>query len=292
MFFVFFCICSALNQQVNNDNGDQCSVHTHRPCHMDFQRRLHKPLFWGEPKKCLFWGAPKKFLQLTLNFSLGSTGFFGPCLNFHLCSSPPTTSHTGCTGDLSLSLVLSAHQTLSLFIQLHPSHQAHTRVSVPCQKFTRPIIMFIICHIYVMIFQGFTTCLSSTSTSISYTTHTSRWGERRGNHTITTIIIIIITIVIIIIIIVIIVIIIIPISLFQPTAFSVTAIHPVEFLNIQAVYIAPMFLMDIHAGDYDGGDDADDEDVNLFSFLQVCTFFTSCTSTTTASSTTVESTSM
>jgi len=36
----------------------------------------------------------------------------------------------------------------------------------------------------------------------------------------------------------------------QPTAFSVTAIHPVEFLNIQAVYIAPMFLMDIHAGVY------------------------------------------
>jgi len=36
----------------------------------------------------------------------------------------------------------------------------------------------------------------------------------------------------------------------QPTAFSVTAIHPVEFFNIQAVYIAPMFLMDIHAGVY------------------------------------------
>jgi len=38
----------------------------------------------------------------------------------------------------------------------------------------------------------------------------------------------------------------------QPTAFSVTAIHPVEFFNIQAVYIAPMFLMDIHAGDWLG----------------------------------------
>lgn len=36
----------------------------------------------------------------------------------------------------------------------------------------------------------------------------------------------------------------------QPTAFSVTAIHPVEFLNIQLVYIAPMFLMNIHAGTY------------------------------------------
>ena len=34
----------------------------------------------------------------------------------------------------------------------------------------------------------------------------------------------------------------------QPTAFSVTAIHPIEFLNIQMVYIAPMFLMNIHAG--------------------------------------------
>ena len=33
----------------------------------------------------------------------------------------------------------------------------------------------------------------------------------------------------------------------QPTAFSVTAIHPVEFLNIQAIYIAPMFLMKIYA---------------------------------------------
>ena len=33
----------------------------------------------------------------------------------------------------------------------------------------------------------------------------------------------------------------------QPTAFSVTAIHPVEFLNIQAIYIAPMFLMRLYA---------------------------------------------
>jgi len=38
----------------------------------------------------------------------------------------------------------------------------------------------------------------------------------------------------------------------QPTAFSVTAIHPVEFLNIQCVYIAPMFLMPIHAPVYCG----------------------------------------
>ena len=36
----------------------------------------------------------------------------------------------------------------------------------------------------------------------------------------------------------------------QPTAFSVTAIHPVEFLNIQAIYIAPMFLMKIYARKY------------------------------------------
>jgi len=36
----------------------------------------------------------------------------------------------------------------------------------------------------------------------------------------------------------------------QPTAFSVTAIHPIEFLNIQCVYIAPMFLMPIHAPVY------------------------------------------
>eukprot|EP00091_Calanus_sinicus_P021206 TRINITY_DN6170_c0_g1_i1.p1 TRINITY_DN6170_c0_g1~~TRINITY_DN6170_c0_g1_i1.p1 ORF type:complete len:380 (+),score=74.40 TRINITY_DN6170_c0_g1_i1:118-1257(+) len=38
----------------------------------------------------------------------------------------------------------------------------------------------------------------------------------------------------------------------QPTAFSVTAIHPVEFLNIQCVYIAPMFLMPIYAPLYCG----------------------------------------
>ena len=36
-----------------------------------------------------------------------------------------------------------------------------------------------------------------------------------------------------------------------------TAIHPVEFFNIQAIYIAPMFLMDIHAGDDDDDDDND-----------------------------------
>ena len=33
----------------------------------------------------------------------------------------------------------------------------------------------------------------------------------------------------------------------QPTAFSVTAIHQVEFLNIQAIYIAPMFLCPLYA---------------------------------------------
>jgi len=33
----------------------------------------------------------------------------------------------------------------------------------------------------------------------------------------------------------------------QPTAFSVTAIHPIEFLNIQAIYIMPMFLIPINA---------------------------------------------
>lgn len=36
----------------------------------------------------------------------------------------------------------------------------------------------------------------------------------------------------------------------QPTAFSVTAIHPVEFLNIQAIYIAPMFLVHMHVVPY------------------------------------------
>ena len=34
----------------------------------------------------------------------------------------------------------------------------------------------------------------------------------------------------------------------QPTAFSVTAIHPVEFVSIQAIYISPMFLFPIHWG--------------------------------------------
>ena len=34
----------------------------------------------------------------------------------------------------------------------------------------------------------------------------------------------------------------------QPTAFSVTAIHPVEFVNIQAVYASPMFFMPVHVG--------------------------------------------
>jgi len=38
----------------------------------------------------------------------------------------------------------------------------------------------------------------------------------------------------------------------QPTAFSVTAIHPVEFFNIQCIYIAPMFLMRIWAPLYCG----------------------------------------
>jgi lathosterol oxidase len=36
----------------------------------------------------------------------------------------------------------------------------------------------------------------------------------------------------------------------QPTAFSVTAIHPIEFLNIQSIYIMPMFLIPIHAASY------------------------------------------
>jgi len=36
----------------------------------------------------------------------------------------------------------------------------------------------------------------------------------------------------------------------QPTAFSVTAIHPVEFLNIQAVYISPMFTVPMYAPTY------------------------------------------
>merc|ERR1711970_1069959 len=38
----------------------------------------------------------------------------------------------------------------------------------------------------------------------------------------------------------------------QPTAFSVTAIHPIEFLNIQSIYIMPMFLIPIHAVTYCG----------------------------------------
>jgi len=32
----------------------------------------------------------------------------------------------------------------------------------------------------------------------------------------------------------------------QPTAFSVTAIHPVEFVNIQMIYISPTLIMPIH----------------------------------------------
>jgi len=36
----------------------------------------------------------------------------------------------------------------------------------------------------------------------------------------------------------------------QPTAFSVTAIHPVEFVNIQAVYASPMFFMPVHVVPY------------------------------------------
>ncbi|XP_023326296.1 lathosterol oxidase, partial [Eurytemora carolleeae] len=38
----------------------------------------------------------------------------------------------------------------------------------------------------------------------------------------------------------------------QPTAFSVTAIHPVEFLSIQGIYIMPMFVIPIHAAVYCG----------------------------------------
>ncbi len=34
----------------------------------------------------------------------------------------------------------------------------------------------------------------------------------------------------------------------QPTAFSVTAIHPVEFVFFQSVYAAPMFTLPIHFG--------------------------------------------
>lgn len=32
----------------------------------------------------------------------------------------------------------------------------------------------------------------------------------------------------------------------QPTAFSVTAIHPVEFVSIQMIYILPMFTLPVH----------------------------------------------
>jgi lathosterol oxidase len=34
----------------------------------------------------------------------------------------------------------------------------------------------------------------------------------------------------------------------QPTAFSVTAIHPIEFVMFQSIYISPMFLFKIHWG--------------------------------------------
>ena len=34
----------------------------------------------------------------------------------------------------------------------------------------------------------------------------------------------------------------------QPTAFSVTAIHPVEFVHLQFVQLAPMFLVPVHWG--------------------------------------------
>ena len=73
------------------------NLFNHRPCHMDFERRIHKPLFWGDLKRELT-------IERRSNFSLASTGFFGRYLNFHLCSFPPTTSHTGYTGDLSLSI--------------------------------------------------------------------------------------------------------------------------------------------------------------------------------------------
>lgn len=36
----------------------------------------------------------------------------------------------------------------------------------------------------------------------------------------------------------------------QPTAFSATAIHPVEFCIFQFVYISPMFLFTIHWGNF------------------------------------------
>lgn len=36
----------------------------------------------------------------------------------------------------------------------------------------------------------------------------------------------------------------------QPTAFSVTAIHPVEFMHMQMVLISPMFLVPTHWGEH------------------------------------------
>ena len=36
----------------------------------------------------------------------------------------------------------------------------------------------------------------------------------------------------------------------QPTAFSATAIHPVEFLFFQFVYISPMFIFTVHFGNF------------------------------------------
>merc|ERR1719187_1943463 len=50
----------------------------------------------------------------------------------------------------------------------------------------------------------------------------------------------------------------------QPTAFSVTAIHPVEFLNIQFIYIAPMFTVPMYARKYiqSGGWDLRQEGFN------------------------------
>ena len=36
----------------------------------------------------------------------------------------------------------------------------------------------------------------------------------------------------------------------QPTAFSVTAIHPVEFVHVQLILISPMFFVPVHWGKY------------------------------------------
>merc|ERR1719315_87799 len=36
----------------------------------------------------------------------------------------------------------------------------------------------------------------------------------------------------------------------QPTSFSATAIHPVEFINIQTIYILPMFTVPVHVVTY------------------------------------------